>query len=294
LRTFESPAISCSGCKGGQGLPFQLSMAFQPIVDTLANRVYAYEALVRGVANEPAGHILAQLTEANRYAFDQQCRVKAIELAVRLGMPATGAKLSINFMPGAVYSPAACIKLTLDSAARLAFPLDRLIFEITETEQVKDRKHLVSIAEEYRKHGFQMALDDLGSGFSGLNLLADVKPEIVKIDMDLIRGIDRRPTAFLIVQKLTELCHSLGIEVVGEGVETEAEFASLRACGIRLMQGYLLAKPAFEALPAYTLPLSIPGAADGPQHRPHAQPALAHIPQSHYEAQQPLAVSASS
>ena len=233
-------------------------MAFQPIVDTLANRVHAYEALVRGTANESATQILAQLTEENRYAFDQRCRVRAIELAVQHGLQHTGAKLSINFMPGAVYSPAACIRSTLETARRLHFPLDRLIFEITEAERVKDRKHLLDITEEYRKHGFQMALDDFGSGFSGLNLLADIKPDIVKFDMDLIRAIDTRPTAFTIVQKITELCQSLGIEVVGEGVETYEEFASLSACGIHLMQGYLFAKPAFEALPGFVLPL--PGA----------------------------------
>jgi EAL domain-containing protein (putative c-di-GMP-specific phosphodiesterase class I) len=190
-------------------LPFSFSMAFQPIVDTNANRIYAYEALVRGIGNESASHVLAQLNDSNRYAFDQQCRLRAIELAVRLGLPASGAKLSINFMPGAVYSPAACIKLTLETARRLDFPLDRLIFEIIEAEQVEDRQHIVRITEEYRRHGFQMAIDDLGSGFSGLNLLADIKPDIVKLDMDLIRGIERRPTAFAIVQAITELCNRL-------------------------------------------------------------------------------------
>jgi EAL domain-containing protein (putative c-di-GMP-specific phosphodiesterase class I) len=229
-------------------------MAFQPIVDVNANRVYAYEALVRGLKNEPAGQILARLTDANRYAFDQQCRVKAIELAVQLGLPASGARLSINFMPGAVYSPAACLRLTLETARRVDFPLDRLIFEITEAERVQDRPHLVNIAAEYRRHGLQIALDDLGAGFSGLNLLADIKPDIVKFDMDLIRGIERRPTALAIVQTLTELCHRLGVEVIGEGVETQEEFAALKACGIHLMQGYLLARPAFEALPGFSIP----------------------------------------
>lgn len=238
-------------------------MAFQPIVDIDANRVFAYEALVRGTANEPAGQLLAQLNDTNRYAFDQQCRVKAIELAVRLGLPASEAKLSINFMPGAVYSPAACIRLTLETARKLCFPLDRLIFEITEAEQVKDRGHLLAITEEYRRHGFQMALDDFGAGFSGLNLLAEIKPDIVKFDMDLIRGLSQRPTAFTIVRKTTELLQSLGIQVVGEGIETYEEFAAVRACGIHLMQGYFLARPAFEDLPQFVLPFSPPNATDG-------------------------------
>lgn len=250
----KSPESACAACKNGHGLPFSFSMAFQPIVDVHANRVFAYEALVRGTANEPAGQILDQLTDENRYAFDQQCRVKAIELAVRLGLPASGAKLSINFMPGAVYSPAACIRLTLETAKRVDFPLNGLIFEITEAEQVKDRKHLVGIAEEYRRHGFQMAIDDFGSGFSGLNLLAEIKPDIVKFDMDLIRRIEERPTAFAIVKTVTALCQRLGVQVIAEGIETEEEYFAVQACGIYLMQGYLLAKPAFEALPEYKLP----------------------------------------
>ena len=113
----------------------------------------------------------------------------------------------------------------------------------------------MSIANEYRKHGFRMALDDFGAGFSGLNVLAEVKPDIVKFDMDLIRGIERRPTAFAIIQALTDLCHRLGIEVVAEGVETLDEFRTLKKCGIHLMQGYLFARPGFEALPAISIPV---------------------------------------
>jgi EAL domain-containing protein (putative c-di-GMP-specific phosphodiesterase class I) len=114
----------------------------------LESRVYAYEALVRGLNNEPAGVIMAQLTEDNRYAFDQSCRVTAITLAARLGLQHTGARLSINFMPGAVYSPAACIRLTLETAQAVDFPLDHLIFEITEMEEVEDRGHVLEIAQE--------------------------------------------------------------------------------------------------------------------------------------------------
>lgn len=234
--------------------PIPITMAFQPIVDVEANSIYAYEALVRGLQQQSAGVVLAQVNAQNRYAFDQSCRVKAIQLASRLGLADTGAKLSINFMPGAVYSPAACIQLTLRTAAALNFPTDRLIFEITEVEEVTDRNHLLGIVEEYRRQGFQVALDDLGSGYSGLNLLADLNPHLVKMDMDLTRKIDQRPTAQVIVRKLVELCEGLGIALVAEGVETVEEFACLRRTGIRLMQGYLLARPAFESLEGFVLP----------------------------------------
>ncbi len=209
---------------------------------------------MRGLQKESAGSILSQVNAENRYAFDQSCRVKAIELASRLGLVATGAKLSINFMPGAVYSPAACIQLTLRMAATMRFSTDRLIFEITEVEEVTDRKHLLGIVEEYRRQGFQVALDDLGSGYSGLNLLAELTPDLVKMDMDLTRKIDSRPVAQAIVRKLVELCDGLHVDLVAEGVETEAEYDVLRGIGVRLMQGYLLARPEFEHLGTFAIP----------------------------------------
>ena len=244
----------CSACNDGISAPFPFTMAFQPIVDVRSGSVYAYEALVRGPQNQSAGEILAQVTPETRYSFDQNCRVRAIELASRLGLPATGARLSINFMPGAVYSPAACIQLTLRTARACDFPLDRLIFEITEAEEVRDPAHLAAIVTEYRKHGFRLALDDFGAGYSSLNLLAGVSTDILKLDMELTRDLHLRPTALAIVKSLVALTSSLGAEIIAEGIEALDEYAAVRDCGIHLMQGYLLAKPAFEALPKVTLP----------------------------------------
>jgi EAL domain-containing protein (putative c-di-GMP-specific phosphodiesterase class I) len=234
-------------------------MAFQPIVDVEAGRIFAYEALVRGPRGESARSILDQINEANRYAFDQSCRVKAISLAAQLGFARTGARLSINFMPGAVYSAAACIQLTLKTAQIFKLPLDRLIFEITEAERVQDRQHLRNIVEEYRRFGFKLALDDFGAGFSGMNLLAEVPTDIIKLDMDLTRNLSQRPAALAIVKCMVGLATTLGSELVAEGVETVEEYHAIRSCGIRLMQGYLLARPAFEALQSFMLPVA-PGA----------------------------------
>ncbi len=246
--------MKCGACKDGTAQPFPFSMAFQPIVDIDANHVFAYEALVRGLHGESAWSILSQVTEANRYAFDQNCRVKAITLASELGIVPTGAKLSINFMPGAVYSPAACIQLTLNTAFLLSFPAHRLIFEITEAEEVKDRKHLVDIATEYHKHGFKMALDDFGAGYAGVNLLADLGPDILKLDMELTRNLHKRPISIAIVRAMVKLCDELGIAVIAEGIESMEEYRAVQDCGIHLMQGYLLARPGFESLPTFRLP----------------------------------------
>ena len=232
----------------------QFSMAFQPIVDVNANQAFAYEALVRGPNGEGAGSVLGQVTEENRYAFDQSCRVKAITLASQLGLASRRAKLSINFMPGAVYSPAACVQLTLATARAQQFPLDRLIFEFTEHEQVHSPEHLQRIADEYRRHGFMLALDDFGAGFSNMNLLARLQTGIIKLDMDLTRDLHLRPRAQAIVRSMVRLCRSLDAKVIAEGVETQDEFRAIRSCGVRLMQGYLFAKPAFEQLPDFEVP----------------------------------------
>ncbi len=251
----HSEANGCSACRTGNGLGFELTMAFQPIVDVQAHRVFAYEALVRGVGGLSAGQILSMVNEENRYAFDQTCRVKAIELAAKLGIAERGAKLSVNFMPGAVYSPAACIRRTLQAATFHRFPLESIIFEITEGERVVDTGHLQRIASEYAKHGFQLALDDFGAGFSGLNLLSELEGiRLIKLDGALIRGIDKNGRAERIVRSLLQLSAELGIDVLAECVETVEEYAVLRDCGVNLMQGYLFARPGYECLPDVTWP----------------------------------------
>ena len=187
LNNHSHPA--CGACRTEDGAPFPFTMAFQPIVSSTG--VFAYEALVRGPEGQSAGTVLAQVNGANMYSFDQACRVKAIEMAAALGHCAS--TVSINFIPGAVYRPETCIRKTLETAERVGLPLTRIIFEVTEGEQVADRGHLISIFREYRKHGLQTAIDDFGAGFAGLELLSEFQPDIVKLDMKIIRDVDARP-----------------------------------------------------------------------------------------------------
>jgi len=182
-------AGACRGCKDGGGLPFRITTAVQPIADIHTGRVYAYEALVRGEASQSAGEVLALVTDENRYAFDQACRVTAIEDAVRAGLLETDAKLSINFLPNAVYSPLACIRLTLETALATGLPSSRLVFEFTENEKL-ETAHVREIVRAYRSLGFATAIDDFGSGHAGLALLADLETDAVKLDMELVRNID--------------------------------------------------------------------------------------------------------
>jgi EAL domain-containing protein (putative c-di-GMP-specific phosphodiesterase class I) len=242
----------CAGCRDGEALDFDIAMAFQPIVDLETGTPFAYEALVRGTNGEGAGEILSRVTPETRYAFDQKCRVKAIETAARVGLLETGAKLSINFLPNAVYSPKACIQLTLRTAAATGMPTDRLIFEFTENEEMAEPSHVADIVRTYKQMGFGTALDDFGAGHAGLNLLARFQPDIIKLDMELIRGIETSLARRVIVEGMARMCRKLGIVLIAEGVETEGELRALRDLGVRYLQGYLFARPLFEGLPPIT------------------------------------------
>ena len=224
-------------------------MAFQPIVDLQAQRVRAYEALVRGPDGASASSVLGRVTQASRYAFDQACRVKAITLAANLGIAERGASVSINFLPGAMYDPEACVRQTLATARQFGFPADHITFELTEDERIGDYGFLRSIFQVYRANRFRTALDDFGAGYAGLNLLSEYQPDIVKLDIGLIRGIADHAARQVVVAGMVEICRKLGISVVAEGVETRAELDALRGLGIHVFQGFLFSRPAFESLP---------------------------------------------
>ena len=235
----------CVQCKSDAPLGFDFVFAYQPIVDIRRRVIYAHEALVRGPNGESAYSVLSKVNDANRYTFDQACRVNAIRGAAELGMQEL---LSINFLPNAVYRPEACIRSTFEAARLYNFPIERIIFEVTEGEQVIDRPHLVNIFHEYRRFGFRTAIDDFGAGYAGLNLLSEYQPDIIKIDMELVRNIDTSKAKQAIVRGIVSICAALNVRVLAEGIETAAERDFLRDVGIDLMQGYLFCKPALQAI----------------------------------------------
>ncbi len=241
---FLSEGDSCPGdCASADKLAFRFSYAFQPIVDVRQKSIYAHEALVRGEAGEPAETILSQVNEANRYRFDQACRVKAIKTAAQIGLKE---KLSINFLPNAIYRPEVCIETTLAAAAEFDFPVDQIIFETVEGERISDAVWLSEIFREYRRMGFMTAIDDFGAGFAGLSLLADFQPNIIKLDMALVRDVNASPARQSIAKAVTGMCDELGILVVAEGIETVEEKSCLEDIGVSLMQGYFFSRPIFE------------------------------------------------
>jgi EAL domain-containing protein (putative c-di-GMP-specific phosphodiesterase class I) len=238
------PELGCNNCTNL--LNFDFTFAFQPIINVKEKTIFAYEALVRGLNGEGAATILCQLNDNNRYSFDQACRTRSISLAKKLGLKE---KLSINFMPDAIYKPDLCIRSTIAAAEKVNFPLSQIIFEVTEEQNVLEPKRLIDIFKYYRKKGFATAIDDFGAGYAGLALLADFQPDIIKIDIKLIRNIHKDKVKQAIVEGIILTCKTLKIEVLAEGVEVFEEAQWFFQHKVYLMQGFYFAKPGFEMLP---------------------------------------------
>lgn len=253
-----SALVEPAGCGqdpwSGRRSHFGFTMAFHPIIDIKQRAVWGYEALVRGEDGESADVVLGQVNDGNQYIFDQACRIKAIEMAGCLFPRDTDMRLSINLMPNAVYEPAACIAVSLEAARHVGFSSHRIMFELTETERISDPSRVSRILAEYKHHGFITAIDDFGAGHAGLSLLANFQPDIIKIDMELVRGLPASRARQAIVAGVMGMARELGLTVIAEGVETHAELAALLGLGIRLFQGYLFTKPAIARLPPFRLP----------------------------------------
>jgi diguanylate cyclase (GGDEF)-like protein len=234
--------------------PPAFSMAFQPIVSVSGRRVFAYEALVRGVASEPAAQVLARVTARDREAFDRSCRRTAIDLAARLGIVGRGACLSINCMPRAMADAEAGVLATLAAARRAQLPPDRVIFEVGEDGEVAGAQQLARLFRACRDHGFKSAIGDFGAGRWALDPLAQLQPNIVKVERHLVQDIDSNPARRAVVRGVLSVCRDLGITPIALGVETPAEYRALRDLGFDLFQGFLFAHPTFEALPEPAFP----------------------------------------
>ena len=222
-------------------------MAFQPIVDLERREIYAHEALVRGLSGDGAAEVLGRVAPADRFAFHEACRVKAIEIAADLHMTS---RLSLNVMPNDVAGQTRCFRTAMATAKRCKFPVRRLMFEITEGERVDDLPGLAATFNSFKHHGFTSAIDDFGAAYAGFELLAAFQPDVVKIDLSLIRGIHADPVRLTIVRGFVATCDELHIRVIAEGVEAAEEVHALRQIGVELFQGYLFARPAIATLPA--------------------------------------------
>ena len=227
-------------------IDFDFSFAFQPIVDTRKNEIISFEALVRGTKGEPAASILTQVSDANTSLFDEICRWKAIDIASRLKMPKG---LNINLSAKGLYQVDLNITATFKASLNKGFPVENIIFEITESECLTDHRNLIKNLKLLKEFGFMTAIDDFGMGYSGLKLLLDYQPNYIKLDRNLIANIQWDKVKQSVFSGVQQMCNDLNIELVAEGVETIEEYTWLQNAGVDIFQGYYFARPAFEAFP---------------------------------------------
>ncbi len=216
-------------------------MAFQPIVSLREHRVMGYEALVRTAEPTLArpDHFLDAAQRLGRlYDLGRVIRARTAQAAQALP---NDTRLFVNIHAGDLFDE----DLTLLSAP-LSGLAHRITLELTERSSLREGADVLGRLARLRKLGFHLAVDDLGAGYAGLSSLALVDPEVVKMDMSLIRDVDRSPPKQEVVRSMARLCGELGMELIVEGVETAVERDTLVALGCDLMQGYLFARPAFE------------------------------------------------
>ena len=227
-------------------IDFEFSFAFQPIVDIRNREIVSYEALIRGPRGEPSKSVFAQVPKHKFPKFDEICRLKAIYLASRLKIPS---RLNLNVSPSSIYEVDINITATFRASLKSGIPVENIILEVVETESLLDSRNLLQYLQILHDFGFKTAIDDFGAGHSGLKLLVQYQPNIIKIDRDLISNINQNYVKQTVFTGILQICKSLSIDVVAEGVETAKEYHWLREAGVRLFQGFLFARPAFEALP---------------------------------------------
>jgi EAL domain-containing protein (putative c-di-GMP-specific phosphodiesterase class I) len=227
----------------------RLTALFQPIVHAEDPwRVFAYEALLRGIDADgsyiPPNRVFQGARAAGLlFQLDLAARRTAITTAVSKGVREN---IFVNFAPTAIYDPATCLKTTVDAIDDGGIAHDRVVFEVVESEKTIDADHLSRILSRYRDAGFRVALDDVGAGYSSLNMIHRLRPDFIKLDMDLIRGVHLDPYKALIAMKILEISAGLGIATIVEGIEEEEELLWAREHGATFAQGYHIARPAAE------------------------------------------------
>jgi EAL domain-containing protein (putative c-di-GMP-specific phosphodiesterase class I) len=222
------------------------SFAFQPIIDASTQTIVSFEALMRGLNNEPASDLLQQVRADLREHFNENFRAIALGLATHLGL---GCGLNLNLVPETVESLQASIDSTLEAAKRFQISPERMTLEIDEAELVVDRTEFPRTIEAYRGTGLKVAIDNFGSGHSGFALLDQYQPDMIVLNMNLIRNIESNGPRQAIFRGIAQTCLDLGVDIIAKGIETTAEYEWLRLEGIHLFQGNLFAQPTFEQLP---------------------------------------------
>lgn len=220
---------------------------FQRIVHASdTSRVFAHEALLRGRGKD--GRPLDPTTilrRAREAGLLQELDLAAARCAIREAAHLEqNVTVFVNFSPAMMDDAEACLDATVAAIEAAGLETGRFVFEVIEADRIEDTAHLKRVLDCYRRDGFRVALDDLGAGWSTLNLVHRLEPDFIKLDRDLIREVHADRVKDLIASKLLEIGRGLGIGTIVEGVEQPQELQWARARGADFVQGYLIARPA--------------------------------------------------
>ena len=218
----------------------------QPIVYAAdPQRVFAREALFRGFGRDEAivypNYLFAVARGCDMLVeLDLAARQAAID---RMLQDAMDVPLFLNLTPGAIDDPLSSLQSTVRMIDEAGVGHEHIVFEIVESEKTHDIRRLRELLRFYRNAGFRVALDDVGAGYSSLNLLHQLRPDFVKLDMDLIRGVERDPYKALIAEKIIEIATTLRVDTIAEGIETAEELRWVQEHGATYAQGFAIARP---------------------------------------------------
>lgn len=222
----------------------RLNALFQPIIDLRNGEFLGFEGLIRGPADSPLHSPVNLFGAAEQQGLQLEVemlsRETVLEAFARQGLPGN---LFLNVSPEALTNPGFRNGRTLEFLRRLDIDPGRVIIEITENQPTFDFDGMRSALLHYRAMGFQIAIDDLGEGFSSLRLWSELRPEYIKIDMHFVQGVDRDPVKQQFLKSIQHIAESCGTQVIAEGVETASELRTVKEIGIALGQGYFIARP---------------------------------------------------
>ena len=222
----------------------RLYPVFQPIVDLQAGSILGYEGLIRGPSDSPLHAPVNLFEQAIRCGrgvlLDQTCRRVTMERFVECQLPEW---LFLNVNPESLLAPEHRPGETLSYLKQIGLNPERIIIELTETQPFTSYQALREATEHYRRHGFRIALDDLGEGYSNLRLWSELRPDFVKLDKHFVQQIHRDPLKEQFVRSVVDIARQSGALVIAEGIEQASELRVLRSLGVTYGQGYLIARP---------------------------------------------------
>ncbi|SDN61127.1 EAL domain-containing protein [Alkalicoccus daliensis] len=216
----------------------------QPVIDTKTGKPFGYEFLLRPNSKlypfNPGELFAFSQRSGLQSMLDSQARINAIRTGAH--MLERGTKRFINFLPSSIYDPRHCLQSTFKAVREYKVDPDDLVFEVVETEKIEDISHLQFIFDEYKKAGIRVALDDLGSGYSTVEVMEALQPDYAKIDRKLVQDCHLRPEKIEQIKQLKESAGKIGTLLLAEGIEKPEEYEAVKPI-VDYVQGYFFGKP---------------------------------------------------